>query len=434
MPRVPRFPLALAAAGLVAAIGAAPASGQQASGAAVDGQALVDRYCVTCHNDRLETGGFSFEPLDVADVAAHPEAWEKVVRKLRAGAMPPRPRPRPDRETYDGFRAWIEGELDVAAAADLNPGRTETFHRLSRTEYRNAVRDLLALDVGVDDLLPADDTSYGFDNIAGVLGVSPTLMERYLSAARKISRLAVASPVPSPTAETFRIASDLGQDRRMERLPFGTRGGMVLDYNFPGGRGVRLRDPAGRAVAHRAARPGGHHRRRAHRAADRRQGARSRRSARSVHAADRDARGAHPGHRRAARGGRSLPAQDVGGAGGDPQAVPAPVHRRGIGRRFALPALRREPDHRRAVRIERRAAGRRDAEPGAHLRLPSGAGRDRGGRGRVRAGDPVDHRAARVPPARHRRRRRAAPDLLRPGAGPEAVSTPASRWRSGGCW
>ena len=233
MPRVPHFALAFLVAGLVAAVAPTPAAGQQTAGAAVDGQALVNRYCVTCHNDRLETGGFSFEPLDVGDVAAHPEAWEKVVRKLRAGAMPPRPRPRPDQETYDGFRAWIEGELDAAAAADLNPGRTETFHRLSRTEYRNAVRDLLALDVSVDDLLPADDTSYGFDNIAGVLGVSPTLMERYLSAARKISRLAVASPVPSPTAETFRIASDLGQDRRMERLPFGTRGGMVLDYNFP---------------------------------------------------------------------------------------------------------------------------------------------------------------------------------------------------------
>ena len=232
MPRVPRFALALPVVGVLVIVAAAPAAGQQMRSGEVVGQELVARYCVTCHNDRLRTGGFSFEPLDVADVAAHPEAWEKVVRKLRAGAMPPRPRPRPDQETYDGFRAWLEGELDTAAA-DVNPGRTETFHRLSRTEYRNAVRDLLALDVGVDDLLPADDTSYGFDNIAGVLGVSPTLMERYLSAARKISRLAVASPVPSPTAETFRIASDLGQDNRMERLPFGTRGGTVVDYNFP---------------------------------------------------------------------------------------------------------------------------------------------------------------------------------------------------------
>ena len=233
MPRVLRFTLALLVAGLVTAAVDEAAAGQQEPSAGAAGQALVDRFCVTCHNDRLETGGFSFEPLDVAHVAAHPEAWEKVVRKLLAGAMPPRPRPRPDQETYDGFRAWLEGELDTAAAARPNPGRTETFHRLSRTEFRHAVRDLLALDVNVDDLLPADDTSYGFDNIAGVLGVSPTLMDRYLSAARKISRLAVASPVPSPTAETFRVASDLGQDRRMEGLPFGTRGGLVVDYNFP---------------------------------------------------------------------------------------------------------------------------------------------------------------------------------------------------------
>ena len=236
MPKGLRRAFALLSAGFAGIPGAAVAApgfgGQTASGGPSQ-QALIERYCVTCHNDRLETGGFSIERLDVTDVATHPEAWEKVVRKLRAGAMPPRPRPRPDQETYDAFRSWLEGELDAAAAASPNPGRTETFHRLSRTEYRNAVRDLLALDLGVEDLLPADDTSYGFDNIAGVLGVSPTLMDRYLSAARKISRLAVASPVPSPTAETFRIASDLGQDRRMEGLPFGTRGGLVVEHNFP---------------------------------------------------------------------------------------------------------------------------------------------------------------------------------------------------------
>ena len=232
------------AGGLVDRVaGAAPqdetptVSAVEASGAeAGAGQrALLDRYCVTCHNDRLRTGGLTLASgaVDVTDVAAHAEVWERVVRKLRAGAMPPRPRPRPEPAVYAEFRSWLEGELDAAAAADPNPGRTETLHRLSRTEYRHAVRDLLALDVDVSELLPADDTSYGFDNIAGVLGVSPTLMERYLSAARKVSRLAVASPVPSPTAETFRIASDLGQDRRMEGLPFGTRGGTVIDYNFP---------------------------------------------------------------------------------------------------------------------------------------------------------------------------------------------------------
>ena len=237
---VERGPGISAAAAAQAETAGAPAAEAVSSEAAspmlgAEHRALLDRYCVTCHNDRLRTGGLTLDAdaVDVTDVGAHAEVWERVVRKLRAGAMPPRPRPRPEPAAYAEFRSWLEGELDAAAAADPNPGRTETFHRLSRTEYRNAVRDLLALDVDVSELLPADDTSYGFDNIAGVLGVSPTLMERYLSAARKVSRLAVASPVPSPTAETFRIASDLGQDRRMEGLPFGTRGGTVIDYNFP---------------------------------------------------------------------------------------------------------------------------------------------------------------------------------------------------------
>ena len=209
-----------------------PAAGQ--AGAAPDShRQLLDRYCVACHNDRLETGGLSLESMDLANVAGEAAVWEKVVGKLRAGAMPPQPRPRPEPAAYDGFRTWLETELDRAAAAELRPGRTEALHRLSRAEYRNVVRDLLDLDVDVSDLLPADDTSYGFDNIAGVLGVSPTLMERYLAAARKISRLAVGSPVPSPTAETFRIASDQGQDHHVAGLPFGTRGGMVVDFNFP---------------------------------------------------------------------------------------------------------------------------------------------------------------------------------------------------------
>ena len=196
-------------------------------------RALLDRYCVTCHNQQLQTGGLALDTTDVTNIAEHAELWESVVAKLRAGAMPPQPRPRPDVAVYDGFRAWLEDEIDRAAAADPNPGRTETFHRLSRTEYHNVVRDLLALEVDVSALLPADDTSYGFDNIAGVLGVSPTLMERYLAAARKISRLAVGSPMPSPMAETVRVASDLSQDGHIEGLPFGTRGGMVLTYHFP---------------------------------------------------------------------------------------------------------------------------------------------------------------------------------------------------------
>ena len=198
-----------------------------------DQRALLDQYCVTCHSERLEVGELSLQDLDLNNVADHAEVWEKVVRKLRAGSMPPQPRPRPDAETYDGFRTWLEAELDAAAERAPNAGRTEALHRISRTEYHNVIRDLLGLEVDVSELLPADDTSYGFDNIAGVLGVSPTLMERYLSAARKISRLAVGSPVPSAIEETFRIASDLGQDAHIAGLPFGTRGGTLIDFNFP---------------------------------------------------------------------------------------------------------------------------------------------------------------------------------------------------------
>ena len=204
-----------------------------AAGTTANQRALLDQYCVTCHNERLEVGGLSLQNLDIGDVADHADVWEKVVQKLRAGSMPPRPRPRPDTDAYNGFRSWLEAQLDAAAEAAPNAGRTEALHRISRTEYRNVIRDLLDVDVDVSALLPADDTSYGFDNIAGVLGVSPTLMERYLSAARKISRLTVGSPVPSPIEETFRIASDLGQDTRIDGLPFGTRGGTLIDFNFP---------------------------------------------------------------------------------------------------------------------------------------------------------------------------------------------------------
>ena len=194
---------------------------------------LLDRYCVTCHNGRMRTAGLALDEHDVAAVAAAPAVWETVVRKLRAGAMPPAPRPRPDGETYGRFVAWLESELDRAAAANPDPGRTEAFHRLNRTEYHHAVRDLLDLEIDVAELLPADGASYGFDNIAGVLGVSPTLLERYLAAARKISRVAVGRPAPSATAEAFRLASDLPQDDWVAGMPFGTRGGGAFRHTFP---------------------------------------------------------------------------------------------------------------------------------------------------------------------------------------------------------
>ena len=197
-------------------------------------QAFIRQYCVTCHNQGLQTGGLVLETADLSDVSADAETWEKVVRKLHGGLMPPPGAPRPDRTTSESFVSWLETQLDRAAAARPNPGRTETFHRLNRAEYRNAVRDLLGLDIDVDSLLPADGSSYGFDNIAGVLQVPPTLMERYLTAAKNISRAAVGTPPSAPNYDVFRVPADLPQDDRVDGLPFGTRGGTLIRYNFPG--------------------------------------------------------------------------------------------------------------------------------------------------------------------------------------------------------
>jgi mono/diheme cytochrome c family protein len=228
---------------VVALKAASPQTGSRSQAAPSQAwqQALVNRYCVTCHNSRLRTGGLSLDIRDATKVGDAPEIWEHVVRKLRAGAMPPSPSPRPDPATYDRFTTWLESELDRAAAANLNPGRTEAFHRLNRTEYHNAIRDLLDLEIDVADLLPADSSSYGFDNIAGALGFSPALLERYLDAARKISRAAVGRPATSPAAETFRLANDLPQDEWVDGLPFGTRGGAAFRYTFPGDGDYALR-------------------------------------------------------------------------------------------------------------------------------------------------------------------------------------------------
>jgi mono/diheme cytochrome c family protein len=199
-------------------------------------QALLDRYCLTCHTQRLKERGtvpIALDTLDMTRVGANAAAWEKVVLKMRAGLMPPAGAPRPDKTAHDEFATWLESELDKNAAARPNPGRTEPFHRLNRAEYRNAIRDLLDLDVDVASLLPADDVSYGFDNIAGVLKMSPTLMERYLVAAQKVSRLAIGTPLPAPNIDYFRIADDLSQDEQLPGLPFGTRGGTLIRYTFP---------------------------------------------------------------------------------------------------------------------------------------------------------------------------------------------------------
>ena len=178
------------------------------SASAQQPRATLDRYCTGCHNSKLKTGGLALDDAAAGEPAAHPEIWEKVVRKLRVRSMPPAGLPRPDEPTYHALISALETSLDRAAAAHPNPGRTDTFRRLNRTEYQNAIRDLLALDVDVAPLLPSDDSSHGFDNVT-VGDLSPTLLERYLSAARKISRLALGSPTRSPAAtpSSFRRTS-----------------------------------------------------------------------------------------------------------------------------------------------------------------------------------------------------------------------------------
>ena len=198
-------------------------------------QATLARYCVTCHSDRLRTAGLTLEGHDLSQVGEHAELWEKVVKRLHARTMPPVGRPRPEAETYDSIAAWFESAIDRVAGANPNPGRNESVHRLNRAEYANAVRDLLALDVDVRALLPADDIDqHGFDNMADVLTVSPALMERYLSAARKIARLAVGDTALRPTTETYKVPILLMQDVRMsDDLPFGSRGGIAVRHYFP---------------------------------------------------------------------------------------------------------------------------------------------------------------------------------------------------------
>jgi mono/diheme cytochrome c family protein len=196
-------------------------------------QAILKQYCVSCHSPQVKSGGLVLTPQDLANPGEHAAIYEKVVRKLRAGVMPPAGMPRPPKAAYDGFLSWLETELDSAAAAHPNAGRTEALHRLNRAEYQNAVRDLLTLDVNTADLLPADDASYGFDNIAGVLKVSQTLMERYLSVAGTISRLAVGEPPRTPEAITYRLNPQLPQYDHIEGLPFGTRGGALIHHVIP---------------------------------------------------------------------------------------------------------------------------------------------------------------------------------------------------------
>jgi hypothetical protein len=195
-------------------------------------RALLDKYCVTCHNSKTKIAGLTLDTADLNNVPNNAEMWEKVIRKLRTGAMPPLGMPKPEKANVDEFLTWLEGSIDKAAALHPNPGRP-ALHRLNRAEYANAIRDLLALDIDSSAYLPTDDASFGFDNVASVLGLSPALQERYIAAAGKISRLAVGDPATSPIVDTYRVRSDISQDDHIEGLPLGTRGGVLIHHNFP---------------------------------------------------------------------------------------------------------------------------------------------------------------------------------------------------------
>jgi mono/diheme cytochrome c family protein len=212
---------------------AAPTAAKASPAATTDQVAaqrkVIDQYCVGCHNKTAKTANLMLDQLDIAHLSEHGEIGEKVIRKLRAGMMPPTGLPRPAPAVLDNLAGWMEKELDRTATTHVPaPG----LHRLNRTEYTNAVRDVLALEVDATKFLPPDDSTRGFDNIAGALTLSPALMEAYLSAAGKISRLAIGD-VSAPSQTVFEVPADTAQNYHIEGLPFGTRGGILIKYQFP---------------------------------------------------------------------------------------------------------------------------------------------------------------------------------------------------------
>jgi hypothetical protein len=220
--------LSWAAVAIACAIGCGPLKAAPTPAAE---RALLDQYCVTCHNDKTKIDNFSLQNEDINAVGDHPEVWERVIRKLRAGMMPPPGMPRPPLAKYEELRDWLEAQIDQKAAAHPNPGSV-VLHRLNRTEYANAIRDLLDLQIDVTTLLPADDSARGFDNVAGSLTISPTLLEAYTTAATRIARTAVGF-WKSPTAAAYIAPGDTSQNHHIEGLPFGTRGGMAVRHIFP---------------------------------------------------------------------------------------------------------------------------------------------------------------------------------------------------------
>ncbi|HEY6341820.1 MAG TPA: DUF1592 domain-containing protein [Bryobacteraceae bacterium] len=232
-------PEILAKLGVIFVCGILPAAAQSpAASAPFSASVALNRYCTTCHNARLKTGGVVLDPANLSHIGADAEFWEKVDWKLRSRAMPPAGMPRPDESTYNSLTSFLENDLDRAAAAKPNVGKLPSLHRLTRTEYKNAVRDLLGLEslpkeVDFNLLLPPDNVSSGFDNIADLLFVSPSTMERYLDAARKISRFAVGDTNIPAMVNIYRLSPEQPQDARVDELSFGTRGGLAVRNTFP---------------------------------------------------------------------------------------------------------------------------------------------------------------------------------------------------------
>lgn len=193
---------------------------------------LVQQYCYECHDADAQKGKLNLEALEGKDVASQSDLWEKVIRKMAARQMPPVGKPRPSEKEFARATAQLSELLDKAAAKNPTPGRTETFRRLTRTEYQNAIRDLLEVQIDATSLLPKDEASHGFDNVT-VGSLSPTLLDRYIGAAQKISALAIGAPRKKPGGDTFRVKAEVTQEERMEGLPTGTRGGILIPYTFP---------------------------------------------------------------------------------------------------------------------------------------------------------------------------------------------------------
>jgi hypothetical protein len=242
------------AAAKPAGANASPPAGTVASTPPPKHWGVLDKYCTNCHNTTDWAGGIAFDALSADDIASEAETWEKAIRKLDTGMMPPAGKPRPERAVLEAFAGELAARLDKASLVHPYPG-TKSLHRLNRTEYANAVRDVLGLEVDATTLLPADDSAEGFDNIADVLSVSPTLIQSYISAAMKISRAAVGDRTMQPTLVKYSAPAGLSQAQHIEGLPLGTRGGIRFTHNFPldaeyefriaAGSGFRFAGPAG---------------------------------------------------------------------------------------------------------------------------------------------------------------------------------------------